>query len=65
MDDQGAAPFCYLTTAGRVSGRPHSVEIWFALQDDFPLTTFRDNVTTFTGEAGDGLVRVRTNFRGR
>ena len=33
MDDLGAAPFCYLTTAGRVSGRPHPVEIWFALQD--------------------------------
>lgn len=30
MDDQGAAPFCYLTTTGRVSGRPHTVEIWFA-----------------------------------
>ena len=23
--------FCYLTTTGRVSGRPHIVEIWFAL----------------------------------
>lgn len=23
--------FCYLTTAGRVSGRPHTIEIWFAL----------------------------------
>jgi len=23
--------FCYLTTAGRVSGRPHEIEIWFAL----------------------------------
>jgi len=33
MDDQGAAPFCYLTTTGRVSGRPHTVEIWFALHD--------------------------------
>jgi deazaflavin-dependent oxidoreductase (nitroreductase family) len=32
MDDQGAAPFCYLTTTGRVSGRPHTVEIWFALR---------------------------------
>jgi deazaflavin-dependent oxidoreductase (nitroreductase family) len=31
MDDQGAAPFCYLTTTGRVSGRPHTIEIWFAL----------------------------------
>ena len=32
MDDQAAAPFCYLTTTGRVSGRPHTIEIWFALQ---------------------------------
>jgi deazaflavin-dependent oxidoreductase (nitroreductase family) len=23
--------FCYLTTAGRVTGRPHEIEIWFAL----------------------------------
>ena len=33
MDDQGTAPFCYLTTTGRVSGRPHTIEIWFALHD--------------------------------
>ncbi len=24
--------FCYLTTSGRVSHRPHTIEIWFALQ---------------------------------
>ena len=23
--------YCYLTTRGRVSGRPHEIEIWFAL----------------------------------
>jgi deazaflavin-dependent oxidoreductase (nitroreductase family) len=23
--------FCYLTTRGRVTGRPHRIEIWFAL----------------------------------
>ena len=23
-------PFCYLTTTGRRSGRPHTVEMWFA-----------------------------------
>lgn len=23
--------FCYLTTTGRVTGRPHTIEIWFAL----------------------------------
>jgi deazaflavin-dependent oxidoreductase (nitroreductase family) len=27
----GAEQFCYLTTTGRVSGRPHTVEIWFGL----------------------------------
>lgn len=26
------AEYCYLTTTGRVSGRPHTIEIWFALQ---------------------------------
>jgi len=24
--------YCYLTTRGRVSGRPHTIEIWFALR---------------------------------
>ncbi len=26
--------FCYLTTVGRVSGRPHTIEIWFAIDGD-------------------------------
>jgi deazaflavin-dependent oxidoreductase (nitroreductase family) len=26
------ADYCYITTVGRVSGRPHTVEIWFALR---------------------------------
>src|SRR6476469_6092348 len=25
--------FCYLTTRGRKSGRPHRIEIWFAAHD--------------------------------
>lgn len=25
--------FCYLTTTGRKSGRPHEIEIWFELED--------------------------------
>jgi deazaflavin-dependent oxidoreductase (nitroreductase family) len=25
--------FCYLTTTGRISGRPHTIEIWFALHE--------------------------------
>ncbi|NWG34470.1 MAG: nitroreductase family deazaflavin-dependent oxidoreductase [Chloroflexi bacterium] len=24
-------PYCYLTTTGRVTGKPHEIEIWFGL----------------------------------
>ena len=26
--------YCYLTTAGRVTGNPHEIEIWFGLNGD-------------------------------
>ena len=26
--------FCYLTTTGRITGRPHRIEIWFAMGDE-------------------------------
>lgn len=26
--------YCYITTTGRVTGRPHTVEIWFAIAGD-------------------------------
>lgn len=26
-------PFCYVTTVGRVTGRPHTIEIWFGERD--------------------------------
>jgi len=26
--------FCYLTTTGRVTGRPHEIEIWFSLEPE-------------------------------
>jgi deazaflavin-dependent oxidoreductase (nitroreductase family) len=26
--------YCYLTTRGRVTGRPHRIEIWFAIDDE-------------------------------
>ena len=29
-----AKQFCYLTTVGRNTGNPHTIEIWFALSDD-------------------------------
>jgi deazaflavin-dependent oxidoreductase (nitroreductase family) len=30
----GELDYCYLTTAGRVSGEPREIEIWFALRGD-------------------------------
>ena len=30
MDQLETAAFCYLTTVGRVTGRSHTIEIWFA-----------------------------------
>jgi len=26
--------YCYLTTTGRISGKPHQIEIWFGLKDN-------------------------------
>ncbi len=26
--------YCYLTTIGRVTGKPHEIEIWFAIKND-------------------------------
>lgn len=31
LQDLADDDFCYLTTIGRRSGRPHTIEIWFAL----------------------------------
>lgn len=30
----GREQYCYLTTRGRVTGRPHRIEIWFAIGAD-------------------------------
>jgi deazaflavin-dependent oxidoreductase (nitroreductase family) len=30
----GDPQFCYVTTRGRVTGRPHEIEIWFARDPD-------------------------------
>lgn len=42
MDDQNPLlsplladeAYCYLTTTGRVTGKPHQIEIWFGLKDN-------------------------------
>lgn len=32
-DDWADEPYCYLTTTGRRTGRPHEIEIWFVVRD--------------------------------
>ncbi len=32
LDSLADKDYCYLTTTGRVTGRPHEIEIWFALE---------------------------------
>jgi deazaflavin-dependent oxidoreductase (nitroreductase family) len=32
VDALAREAFCYITTTGRVSGRPHEIEIWFGLE---------------------------------
>jgi len=31
-DEVAGEPFCYVTTTGRSTGRPHTIEIWFAIE---------------------------------
>jgi deazaflavin-dependent oxidoreductase (nitroreductase family) len=33
LDTLTCEDFCYLTTTGRVTGKPHPIEIWFGLRD--------------------------------
>ena len=32
LDSLAEEDYCHLTTTGRVTGRPHEIEIWFALR---------------------------------
>lgn len=42
--------YCYLTTTGRVTGRPHEVEVWFALEG---------SILYMLSGGGDGADRVK------
>jgi len=47
--------FCYVTTTGRRSGRPHTVEIWFAMHED------RVFVLSGGGEGSDWVRNLTAN----
>lgn len=51
--------FAYLTTTGRVTGRPHTIEIWFALRDG------RIYMLSGGGDDADWVRNIRTDRRVR
>jgi deazaflavin-dependent oxidoreductase (nitroreductase family) len=57
VSERGSADldYCYITTTGRRSGRPHTIEIWFALRED------RVYVLSGGGEQSDWVRNVRAN----
>jgi deazaflavin-dependent oxidoreductase (nitroreductase family) len=56
-----AAPFCYLTTTGRRTGQPHTIEIWFAVQGGriYLMSGGREKADWVRNIKADGRVRVR------
>lgn len=67
----GAEPYCYLTTTGRRSGRPHEIEIWFAAVGDTIYLMNGAGEDTPAGRAdwvrnllADPAVRVRIQDEG-
>lgn len=57
MDEEelAALDFCYLTTTGRRTGHPHTIEIWFALHEDAVY------VLSGGGDASDWVRNLRAN----
>ncbi len=57
------ADFCYLTTTGRVSGRPHTIEIWFALHGRtlYLLSGARDGSDWVKNTLRSSAVQVKIN----
>jgi deazaflavin-dependent oxidoreductase (nitroreductase family) len=61
----GDESMCYLTTTGRVSGKAHTIEIWFALRDGivYMLSGGGDRSDWVKNIRKDPDVRVRVGSR--
>jgi deazaflavin-dependent oxidoreductase (nitroreductase family) len=62
--------YCYVTTTGRVSGRPHEIEIWFGIDNAalYLLSGGGENSDWVKNMRANPLVRVRIGkhtFSGR
>ena len=55
--------FCYLTTTGRISGRPHTIEIWFALHEQtlYMLSGGRDKSDWVKNALHTPSVQIKIN----
>src|SRR5690348_2789434 len=55
--------FCYLTTTGRITGRPHTIEIWFALHEQtlYMLSGGRDKSDWVKNALHTPEVQVKIN----
>ena len=65
MAVDAATPFCYLTTTGRRSGQPHTIEIWFAVQGQamYLMSGGREKADWVRNIQADGRVTVRVGDR--
>jgi deazaflavin-dependent oxidoreductase (nitroreductase family) len=55
--------FCYLTTIGRISGRPHTIEIWFTIHEQtlYMLSGGRDKSDWVKNALQNPAVQLKIN----
>jgi deazaflavin-dependent oxidoreductase (nitroreductase family) len=60
-ESQAGVDFCYVTTTGRRSGRPHTIEIWFVVHEGklYLLSELRDRADWVRNVRREPAVRVR------
>jgi deazaflavin-dependent oxidoreductase (nitroreductase family) len=64
--DWAGEDFCYVTTTGRRTGEPHTIEIWFGTQDEariYLLSGGGDRSDWVRNLRADPSVRVRIGER--
>ncbi len=70
LESLATREYCYLTTTGRVSGRPHEIEIWFGLEGSvlYLLSGGGDDSDWVKNLRADPSVKIRiarNNITGR
>jgi len=58
LRDAARDDFCYVTTRGRVSGQPHEIEIWFAVDPAVGTTL---HLLAGAGEASDWVRNLQAD----